>query len=118
MGAHTMGEAYRENSGYLGDWVTNETLIFDENFYTLMVEKKLDWINAVITLLSRNLATQQSRNLARNVTITQPSLQHNNHEILRHNNHATLQRNTNATLQRNNHATLQRNNHAILQRTA
>jgi hypothetical protein len=67
-----------------------------------------------------NLATQQSRNLARNRTITQPCnttiTQHCN-ATLQRNNHATLQCNNHATLQRNNHATLQCNNHATLQKS-
>lgn len=45
MGAHTMGEAYRQNSGYKGSWVENEELVFDERFYQIMISKQVRWDN-------------------------------------------------------------------------
>ena len=45
MGAHTLGSAMRENSGYAGQWIDGEAREFDNRFYTIMTDSDVTWTN-------------------------------------------------------------------------
>ncbi len=47
LGAHTLGRANKENSGYSGPWVVDELRKFDNTFYKEMFDKNLTWIPRV-----------------------------------------------------------------------
>lgn len=48
MGAHTLGRAVRENSGYSGKWKVNETLHFNTKFYSFLINDHV-WFKNNIT---------------------------------------------------------------------
>ena len=54
MGAHTLGGAAPDASGYAGVWVPDEALMFNEGFYSAMIDSSLTYEpfvrNAVNTL--------------------------------------------------------------------
>lgn len=47
MGAHALGGAKRENSGYHGNWTTGETNRFNPGFYKLMLRDSMNFSNVV-----------------------------------------------------------------------
>ncbi len=47
MGAHTFGAMDRDNSGYVGPWLTNRTVHFSNQFYQLMLSTEVTWENRV-----------------------------------------------------------------------
>ena len=38
MGAHTLGEAEKENTGYDGEWTPGEENVFDNKYYKNMMQ--------------------------------------------------------------------------------
>ena len=47
MGAHTLGSAKRENSNYRGPWIVDQTQVFDNTYYSYMVDASINWANTV-----------------------------------------------------------------------
>ena len=47
MGAHTLGSAKRENSNYRGPWIVDQTQVFDNTYYSYMVDASINWVNTV-----------------------------------------------------------------------
>jgi hypothetical protein len=47
MGAHSLGGAKAENSGYKGKWTGPANAGFSELFYTNMISKDNKWTNVV-----------------------------------------------------------------------
>ncbi len=47
LGAHTLGRALKENSGYSGPWIGGEQRVFDNNYYKVMVNTSLIWTTRV-----------------------------------------------------------------------
>jgi hypothetical protein len=47
MGAHSLGGAKAENSGYKGKWTGPDNAGFSELFYTNMISKDIKWTNVV-----------------------------------------------------------------------
>jgi len=45
MGAHTLGRASSENSGFNGPWITGETQWFNNEYYKKLVDTDLSWRN-------------------------------------------------------------------------
>ena len=43
MGAHTLGGAESFNSGFKGSWVQGETSLFNNNYYSIMIESANTW---------------------------------------------------------------------------
>lgn len=43
MGAHTLGSAKIENSGYIGAWILAEAGDFNNRFYTYMLNNSVSW---------------------------------------------------------------------------
>merc|ERR1711997_123206 len=46
MGAHTLGNANRDDSGYSGSWTVDKPQYFNTGFYRLLVNTSLTWDNA------------------------------------------------------------------------
>ena len=55
MGAHSIGGAHAENSGYRGKWTGPLNAGFSEVFYTQMVNSSIKWRNVVRVLLIMKL---------------------------------------------------------------
>ena len=47
MGAHTLGNAHGNISGYNGVWVEGEMTQFDNKYYQLLVDTNLTFTNTV-----------------------------------------------------------------------
>jgi hypothetical protein len=47
MGAHSLGGAKAENSGYRGKWTGRNNAGFSEIFYTNMISSGIKWTNIV-----------------------------------------------------------------------
>ncbi len=47
MGAHTLGNAHGNMSGYNGVWVEGEMTQFDNKYYQLLVDTSLTFTNTV-----------------------------------------------------------------------
>jgi len=47
MGAHSLGGAKAENSGYRGKWTGRSNAGFSEIFYTNMISSGIKWTNIV-----------------------------------------------------------------------
>jgi len=48
LGAHTLGKAHRNDSGFDGNWVEKGDLTFDNEYYKLMISDEVDWRNEVL----------------------------------------------------------------------
>ena len=47
MGAHTLGSMLKENSGFGGVWVVGGSRVFDNKYYSLMIDSSVTWTNIV-----------------------------------------------------------------------
>ena len=47
MGAHTLGGARRQNSGYIGLWIAGGQDVFDNRYYSIMTDNAITWVNQV-----------------------------------------------------------------------
>ena len=48
MGAHTIGMAEKENSGFDGYWAgEDEDTVFNVTYYEVMIDPTLKWVNEV-----------------------------------------------------------------------
>jgi|FrelakmetLWP11LW_1041352.scaffolds.fasta_scaffold202626_1 hypothetical protein len=47
MGAHSIGGAHKENSGYKGTWTPTDQRVFDERYYYNMINRTNTWENIV-----------------------------------------------------------------------
>ena len=56
MGAHALGKATLENSGYSGAFTENEENFFDNQYYKNMVSKHMVFKNEVISFESNVLS--------------------------------------------------------------
>ena len=52
MGAHTLGGAEQENSGYQGAWVSGGTSHFNNKYYELILDSSLTFENVVSIFFS------------------------------------------------------------------
>ena len=50
MGAHTIGEAQKKDSGFNGYWTPGQQDVFNTTYYEAMVDPTLKWKNKVFTL--------------------------------------------------------------------
>ena len=53
MGAHTIGEAQKKDSGFNGYWTPGQQDVFNTTYYEAMVDPTLKWKNKVCTLLNK-----------------------------------------------------------------
>ena len=49
MGAHSLGGAKAENSGYRGKWTGPSNAGFSEVYYNIMLSSNITWINLAST---------------------------------------------------------------------
>lgn len=47
MGAHSLGRADRQNSGYSGTWTTDAGQLFNNEYYQLLINTDLTFNNVV-----------------------------------------------------------------------
>jgi hypothetical protein len=47
MGAHSLGGALGQNSGYKGKWTGRNNAGFSEVYYTNMISSGIKWLNVV-----------------------------------------------------------------------
>ena len=47
MGAHSLGRAHKENSGYIRPWTPGREEVLDNELYRLLVENATQFINKV-----------------------------------------------------------------------
>jgi len=47
MGAHTLGDASRQNSGHRGPWVSGEAPFLNNRYYSIMLDGGVTWISRV-----------------------------------------------------------------------
>jgi len=66
MGAHTLGQARIQNSGFNGTWVTGEGTMFNNKFYKLMVDESLCWEHKDISNTEKNRWQFYAKDKAKN----------------------------------------------------
>ena len=47
LGAHSLGSASKENSGYEGPWNPINSHSFSNTYYTMMIDPKMNWRQVV-----------------------------------------------------------------------
>lgn len=48
MGAHSLGQASKANSGYQGIWTPGQMLVLNSDYYRAMIDPKIHWVSKVI----------------------------------------------------------------------
>jgi hypothetical protein len=61
MGAHTLGRARTDNSGFNGAWITGATSLFNNNFYKVSKDLLTCFINAALQKLTDSSLTWRHR---------------------------------------------------------